>query len=177
MRLTGIFVLIMAAFIFSNTAIAQPVFPPAGKPEGSAAPAPAAGAQITALTAAQVAQLLNEAGFPSKVVENAQHEHWVVTEFWGKDLYAGVTFAGKCENDACNVLEIFGNFGKPANVDQAWVNAWNRSKLFAKAVFFPDGTLIFRYDLALFPSVTPDYVKTSAAVFKVVVSSAADFKP
>ncbi len=176
MRSLATTIIVIAALAFARTATAQPVFPHPGGGPANAPSAEQQSALITKLTPDQVVQLLNAASIPSEVVEDDKHNKWVVAQFWGKDLYSGV-ITEHCENDGgCRTLEIFANFGKSPSVNQAWLNAWNRSKVSVKAYRSSDN-LIFSYDLPLFTGVTADYIITVAKFFKAVVESSTDFKP
>jgi Putative bacterial sensory transduction regulator len=170
--------LVAVACAFACPAAAQPVFP---QQSGAPTPAPATqpGALITALTPGQVVDLFNAASFPSKVTQDDKQNKWVVTNFWGDNLYSGVSFSGTCNNGACNILNIFANFGKSPNVNQAWINAWNQAKCCVRAYFLSDQdqSLIFVYDVPLLTGVSPDYVKTAAQLFKAIVDTSANFKP
>jgi hypothetical protein len=164
MRSLATTIIVIAALAFARTATAQPVFPHPGGGPANAPSAEQQSALITKLTPDQVVQLLNAASVPSEVVEDDKHNKWVVAQFWGKDLYSGV------------ITEHCENFGKSPSVNQAWLNAWNRSKVSVKAYRSSDN-LIFSYDLPLFTGVTADYIITVAKFFKAVVESSTEFKP
>lgn len=157
-------------------ASAQPVFPQANAPAVTAAPAQPGGL-IKELTPDQVVTLLNGLSFPSKVTQDDKQNKWVVTSFWGDNLYSGVLFAGSCDAGGCDILNFFANFGKSPTVNQTWVNSWNAQKCCVKAFLLQDQTLVFEYDLPLFTGVTEDYVKSVAEGFKLLVDGSVNFKP
>jgi hypothetical protein len=171
--------LVAAIFAVACPAAAQPVFPqPSRTPAPTTSTEP--GTLITAMTPQQVADLLNNASFPSKVVADDKNSNnkWVVTSFWGDNLYSGVLFNGNCDNSgACTILGFFANFGKSPNVNQDWVNGWNLDRCCVRAYFLSDQSLVFQYDVALFTGVSPDYVKAAAQFFKSAVDASTNFKP
>lgn len=170
--------LVAAALVFGSPVAAQPVLPqPGGAPPAPPTASAQPGALIAAMTPEQVVALLNPT-FPSKVGQDDKNNKWVVTGFWGDNLYSGVLMNGDCDNNgACDVLGFFANFGKTPNVDQTWVNAWNSNKCCVRAFFSTDQSLLFEYDVALFPGVTTDYIQSAAQLFKSVVNDSTKFKP
>ncbi|HKH81622.1 MAG TPA: YbjN domain-containing protein [Methylovirgula sp.] len=179
MRLSGIAILVTAAFTFAWPAVAQPVFPQQGGAPTTTPPASGQGpVLITEITPDQLVPLLNAESYPSQVNTDNKGSKWVVTSFWGQNLYSGVLFSGNCDkNSDCTMLNFFANFGKSSNVNQNWVNAWNMGECCVRAYFLSDQSLIFQYDVQLGPGVTADYIKAAAQTFKEVVDGAANFKP
>jgi hypothetical protein len=170
--------LAVAAVVFAATAHAQPR--PGGgggghPPSGGGGGAPAG--MIVKLKAEQIAQLFNDAGFQSKVVDN-DGTHMVVTSFWSDQVFSGA-IPQSCEKDGsgCHAFKLFANLGADTGVSQAWVDAWNNNWLFVRAYKLENGSLIFAWDVALLTGVTPDYVKTTAKLFKTIVDESSDFKP
>jgi Putative bacterial sensory transduction regulator len=178
MRFLSMTTLAIVMFALVKTAAAQPVFPHPGGDVPANAPSGQQATLITKLTPEDVAKLFSQASIPSEVMEDDKHNKMVVVQFWGKDLYSGV-ITEHCEKDGsgCRTLEIFANFGKSPNVNQAWLNAWNGSKIGVKAFRTESNDLIFEFDLPLFSGVTPDYIVRVAKFFKVAVDSSSDFKP
>jgi hypothetical protein len=168
-----------AVFAVACPAAAQPVIPQQSSTP-AAAPSAEPGALITAMTPQQVVDLLNNVSFPSKVVSDDKNSNnkWVVTSFWGDNLYSGVLFNGNCDNSgACSILGFFANFGKSPNVNQAWVDGWNSDECCVRAYFLSDQSLVFQYDVALFTGVSADYIKAAAQFFKSTVDASTNFKP
>ncbi len=149
MRSLATTIIVIAALAFARTATAQPVFPHPGSGPANTPADEQQAELITTLTPDQVASMLNQASIPSGLVEDDKHNKIVVVEFWGKDLYSGIMTDHCDKNGGCHTLEIFANFGKSPNVNQAWINAWNRSKVGVKAYRISNNELIFEYDLSL----------------------------
>ena len=157
MRSLATTIIVIAALAFARTATAQPVFPHPGGGPANTPSAEQQSALITKLTPDQVVQLLNAASIPS--------ESWKTTNttngLWrssGERTSTAVSLRIIVINDGgCRTLEIFANFGKSPSVNQAWLNAWNRSKVSVKA-YRSSNNLIFSYDLPLFTGVTADYI-------------------
>jgi hypothetical protein len=177
MRLAMKTILVVAAVVYAATAHAQPK--PGGggghPPSGGGGGAPAG--MIVKLKAEQIAQLFNDAGFQSKVVDN-DGTHMVVTGFWSDQVFSGA-IPQSCEKDGsgCHAFKLFANLGSDTGVSQAWIDAWNNNWLFVRAYKLENGSLIFAWDVALLTGVTPDYVKTTAKLFKTIVDESSDFKP
>jgi hypothetical protein len=181
MRFTTRAVLMVAALAFAAAATAQPrpgggpgPKPPAG---GGPNPGSAPGGLIVKLQAEQIAQLFNESGFQSKVVDN-NNIHMVQTLFWTDQVFSGA-IPQACDKDGsgCHAFKIFANLGPETGVSQAWIDAWNNDWLYVRVYKAKDGSLIFSWDVALLTGVTPDYVRTSAKLFKSIVDDSSDFKP
>ncbi len=181
MRLTTKAILVMASLVIAVAAGAQPR-PGGGKPPGGGPPGGGGGGgaptgTIIKIQADQIAQLFNDAGFRSKVIDN-NNTHMVQTEFWSDQVFSGA-IPQACEKDGsgCHGYKLFANLGTDSGVDQAWVDAWNSSWLYVRAVKLKNGALIFYWDVALLTGITPDYVKGSAVLFKAIVDASSDFKP
>jgi hypothetical protein len=167
-------ILIMAALVFATSASAQPR---PGGPRPGPGPAGGQGGMIVEFRAEQIAQLFSEAGFPSKVAEDNQKVHFVLTQFW-PDTVSGAqrAYCSQKDPNICHAFKLFALL-KDTGVDQTWVNAWNSKYYFVRASLSSDGFLWFDWDVLLRPGVTPEYVKMSATVFKSLVDASSDFKP
>lgn len=134
------------------------------------------GGLIVKIQAEQLAQLMKDAGFPSKVIDN--NGKIVQSVFWNDQIFSGIIPQG-CEKDGsgCHSLKLFANLGKDTGTDQAWLDAWNSSYFYVRAYKLKDGQLIFEWNIALLNGVTPDYIKLAATFFKSTVDEFTDFKP
>jgi hypothetical protein len=134
------------------------------------------GGLIVKVQAEQLAQLMKEAGFPSKVVDN--NGKMVQSTFWSDQIFSGI-IPQACEKDGsgCHSFKLFANFGKENGIDQAWIDAWNNTYFYVRTYKLKDGQLIFEWNVALLNGVTPDYIKLAAAFFKSTVDESTDFKP
>jgi hypothetical protein len=181
MRFTVRALVVTASLVLAAAAVAQPrpggggPRPPTPPPPGGGDGAP--GGMIVKINAEQLAQLFTEAGFPSKVIDNNK-THMVQTQFWTEDVFSGA-IPEACDDDGsgCHVFKIFANLGADAGITDAWINAWNSRYWFARAYKLDNGALIFAFDVPLWTGLTPDYIKTAAAMFKKSVDESTDFKP
>jgi hypothetical protein len=181
MRFTTKAILVVASLVLAATASAQPR-PGGGAPKapGGGAPAPGGGAPgglIVKIQAEQIAQLFNEAGFRSKVIDNNKI-HMVQTEFWSDQVFSGA-IPGGCEKDGsgCHWMQLFANLGTDSGVDQAWMDAWNGRWYGVRVHKLDNGAVVFYFDVPMLSGVTPDYIKAAGAVFKAIVDASTDFKP
>ncbi len=153
-----------------------------GKPGGGGGAAPQG--LIQQFNAEQLAQLFTAAGFASEVYENKIDDKTTVrmvrTQFWPNDTSTfGGAYGVSCltdHPDNCQGAAVFVNLGK-ANVDAAWLNAWNSRIYYVRASNNDDGSLIFTYYLMFAPGVSADWVKVAVATFKGAVDLSTDFKP
>ena len=168
--------LTVVAILGSVSANAQPR--PGGGGGGGGAPAPGgapSGGMLTKVTAEQMAQLFNAAGFKSQVITN-NNTKMVQAVFWTPDIFGGaIPQACEKDNSGCHAMKIFANLGK-ATVDQKWVDAWNENWLYVRASR-SSGNLIFMWDVAFLTGVSPEYAQTAIQLFKAIVDQSTDFKP
>jgi hypothetical protein len=163
--------------LFAATANAQPR-PGGGGHSPSGGGGSSAGGLIIKIQADQVAQLLNDAGFPSKVIETKNGDHMVVSAFWNDQIFSGA-IPEACEKDGsgCHAVMLFANLGKDTGVDEAWLDAWNKSYWYTHVFKLDSGELVFYWHVGLLTGVTPDYIKLAAKLFKANVDASTDFKP
>ena len=126
------------------------------------------------ITPEAMAQLLNQAGYASRV-QVANNQKYVIAQFWPQ-LAAQVAFAG-CDQGGCSMVVMLVNLGKDSGVGADWVNAWNQNKPFVSAVLDADGSLGMVMWTHLFGGATPEHLSFSAQVFVQVVNTASDFQP
>ena len=168
--------IVFAAITISTVANAQPR--PGG---GGSTPAPASAPTttsglITVYDANQIAQLFTAAGFPSSVSVGSDKVPYVQVQFWPNTV-AGVA-PGYCNKDGtnCNAYKLIAIISNETSIGDAWTDAWNGYYYFVRA--YKDGTdLYFTWDILLAPGVTPDYIKTTASIFKSIVDDSTNFKP
>jgi Putative bacterial sensory transduction regulator len=171
-------ILVVAALAIVAAAYAQPRpggrGPSGGGGGGGGGGAP--GGLIVKIQAQNLAQLMNDAGFASKLIDNSGPV--VLVAFWNDQIFSGA-IPQACEKDGsgCHSFKLFANLGKDTGVDQAWINAWNNSYYYVRAFKLQDGQLIFEWNVALLTGVTADYIKLAAIAFKSAVDESTNFKP
>jgi hypothetical protein len=184
MRFSTKAILVVASLALAATASAQPR-PGGGGPKppgggggggGSGGGGAPAGALINSAENEQLAQLFNAANFKSAVVELKNGNHVVKIEFW-PGVYSGAYPIFCTEGKDCLGYQIFVNLGGDSGVDQAWLDAWNRSWPYVRAYKLQSGELIFQADVLVRGGVTPQYIQNTASVFKTIVDKSSDFKP
>jgi hypothetical protein len=177
MRIVARAVLVVVALAVAAAAYGQPRpggrGPSGGGGGGGGAPA----GLVVKIDAQKLAQLMNDAGFASKVIDNGGVTVVLVT-FWNDQIFSGA-IPQACEKDGsgCRSFKLFANLGKDTGVDDAWINAWNRSYYYVRAFKLPSGELVFEWNVALLTGLTPDYIKLAALAFKSAVDDSTDFKP
>jgi hypothetical protein len=175
---------IVAALALVPAAIAQPVLP-GSTPGPAPGPAPAStpSGVITKITAQELAQLLSGIKVNNtpirasiKTFDNGTAD--VVIPLWGPQVFSGVAMV-LCEKDGsgCHWLEYFANLGKQASVGTNWINGLNGQFWGLKAYTLPDGQLVLRQDLPLWPGVSPADIAWHMVYFKNAVDNSFKFKP
>ncbi len=175
---------IVASLAFAPVAAAQVVLPGGGG--GTPAPAPAPGAQaglITKLTAQQLVQILgtiriNGATVPTSIRAFNDGSSMVVMPFWGPQVWSGIILQF-CEKDGsgCHLLHFLANVGKQPSISADWVNAFNASFYYVKALKLTNGELAFTYDIGMWPGVTQNQIVQMTGMFKAIVDNSFKFKP
>jgi hypothetical protein len=177
MRFFKVASLVLVALVLTVSAHADPK--PGGPRPGGGGPSPGGGNAPSGLVVnvqpEQMAQILTQAGFQSKAVDNGG-THMVRSLFWSEDIFSGL-IPEVCDKDGpCHAYKLFANLGKDSGVNQAWIDAWNSRWLYVHATL-SDGSLIFAWDVAVLTGVTPEYVASTAKLFVAIVNESTDFKP
>jgi hypothetical protein len=180
LRFTSFVFACAVAVMAAGFAHAQPrITPPGGGGGGGGgggAPSTGGGAGlVTAVTAEQVAQLMNQAGYKEVSVAQTQQGSKFVRAKVGEIPVVGLF--GGCEGAGCVVVVFRAFFGKQENIDARYIFAWNDAYLISRLYRDSDGDLTFDMGMHLLSGVTPEYIQRTSVLYASLLGKLLEFKP
>jgi hypothetical protein len=82
-----------------------------------------------------------------------------------------------CKESKCSALWYYTHFGKAKNIDLKWINAWIGHYYFGRPFIDSQGNFSFDMTVYFFGGTAPDYVASSAVVFRSMLQTLFSFKP
>ena len=147
------------------------------RPLGGGQPAPTAtpaGGMIASITAAQMVQVLSQAGYQKgQVLEMKNNFRGAKFDLNGTPV---IVILGNCSGDSCANYTYFTFFGKQ-NVTPQFVNAYNYQRSFGKLYTDKDGELVLCMEGFLVGGVTTSYVASTGLTYGSVLKGLLEFKP
>jgi hypothetical protein len=132
------------------------------------APAPPPPAVVTKFKPAELATILQNAGYRAEVVF-VDSKPRIRT---GMSGYNVTIYLYSCEEDSgCGSITFYAGFTKTAQNTLSLANKWNQEKRYVKAYIDTDGDLAMEYDVSFFGGATSDTFKQSANMFENLLAS------
>lgn len=174
-RLTGFVVACAVVLLAAGFAHAQPRITPPGGGGGGGAPSTGGGGMVTSVTAEQVSQLMQQAGYKEVSVAQTQQGSKFVRAKVGE--IPVVALFGGCEGAGCVVVVFRAFFGKQETIDANYIFAWNNAYLISRLYRDGDGDLTFDMGMHLLSGVTPEYIQRTSVLYASLLGKLLEFKP
>jgi hypothetical protein len=127
---------------------------------------------ITAITAQQVAAVLQSGGYRASVITGNDGSKYVKSSMSGVNI---LVFLSGCTDGNCTSLEFYAGWQKDPSLTVSYANAWNAKWRYAKAKIDGEGNFLFSYDVNLAGGVTLDNIKLDAQLFEYLLSELGKF--
>jgi hypothetical protein len=158
-------------------ALTQPRIQPPAAPPPPAGPAVPGGAPglLKGVTLEQTLAMLKEAGYTDVEIYTAKSGRKHVS---GKiqGMLVGALHQHCNESYVCPALSFSTFFGQQETIDAAYMNAWNRQKLYARLFKETNGDLYLQQDV-LVHEVPLIYIKHAAQMYGYLIRDLLQFKP
>ena len=177
-RIHSVILGLTVALAVGVSAQAQPRLPGSGGGGGGGGGGgqPAQSGQlVTSVTPEMTAQMLTQVGYKNVEVYSSQAGRKHVKALLGQ-LPVYVLHAN-CEGEQCSSLAFATFFGKQANIDWNYINAWHKSWRYTRLYRNDEEDLVFDMDMHFHSGVTPDYLQKSMVLYAQMLNTLLEFKP
>lgn len=121
----------------------------------------------------QLAKVLQDSGYRAEIVQGSK-SRYIRSGLSGKRI---AIYMYDCKEDACGAYQFSAIFTKSPKYTLAFVNAWNKTRRYAKVYLDNDEDLNFEWDIDIDGGVTPAFVKTTISSFETYLGSFDKFTP